>query len=97
MSYGEACRLTFQLSRDPTSAVGAALAGWEFPMSHAALLLADLYDLTHAVNATKKPKPHPLRPFPLDNEKERRGNVGGRSRERIEAILRAARAGTSDL
>lgn len=63
-TYGEAWRLTQQLLRDPSSHVAAAIAGWEHPVSAEWLVLADLYDLTMAVNAKKgtaKAYPRPWR------------------------------------
>lgn len=69
MSWGEAYRLTQQLSSDPASAVGAALAGWEHPASREALAVMNLFDLMHQVAWAQggkkgaKPKPHP-RPWP---------------------------------
>jgi hypothetical protein len=65
MSWGEAYRLTEQLSIDPASAVGAALAGWEHPVSREALAVMNLFDLMHMVawgqggRKGPKPKPHP--------------------------------------
>jgi hypothetical protein len=54
MSYGEAWRLTLQLMADPTSHVAAAVQGWEFPASWEYLALADLIDVTIAVNRDGK-------------------------------------------
>lgn len=94
MELGEAWRLTQQLNRDPTSAIGAALAGWDYPISHEALLLADLFDLEHTVNAKRRPSPHPIRPFKANTDSVRRiGNVLGRTREQVVSILDRARAG----
>lgn len=94
MSFGEAFRLTVQLVRDPSSAVGAAVAGWDYPTTHAALILADLFDLHHTVNTKQRPAPHPLRPFSLTDQSRRRvGNVGGRTTGQVVTILADARAG----
>jgi hypothetical protein len=93
MPLGEAWRLTQQLQLDPTSAIGAAIAGWSYPISFEALVLADLFDLEHTVNTKKRPDPHPIRPFNQETRKRHIGNVAGRSREQVVAILDAARAG----
>lgn len=94
MSLGEAWRLTLQLGQDPSSAVAAALARWDHPLSREALLLADLFDLEHTVNARTRPKPHPMRPFTADDRQKRHlGNTAGRTRPQVLAILQAARAG----
>lgn len=44
MSWTEAWDLTTVLASDPTSQVGAALADLDYPWSHEAEILADLYD-----------------------------------------------------
>lgn len=93
MPLGEAWRITQQLIRDPSSAIGAALAGWDYPISHEALLLADLFDLEHTVNTKKRPDPHPVRPFNQERQKRRMGNAAGRTPAQVVAILNAARAG----
>lgn len=59
MSWGEAWLLVQGLSRDPSSHVAAAIAGWRYPMGREALVLADLFDLTHAAHAQKRAKPYP--------------------------------------
>lgn len=87
-------RLIVILRSDPSSAIAAALEGWDYPITREALLLADLYDLEVAVNTPKgkRPEPHPIRPFKSKSTK-RMGNVGGRSREEVEALLASARSG----
>lgn len=83
------------LRHDPSSAITAALEGWDYPISREALILADLFDLEHMANSDPKksrPKPHPMRPW-KDQRRERHGNIAGRSREQVEAILTAARQG----
>lgn len=93
ITLAEIARLAVILRRDPSSAVAAALEGWDYPISREALAILDLYDLTMAANSDGKkgtPKPHGGRPWPLDNKQERRwGNTGGRSREEVVAILNA--------
>lgn len=59
MSWGEAWRLTRELSVEPDSHVASALAGWQYPSSRAALVLADLFDLHHTIHAKQSPKPYP--------------------------------------
>lgn len=87
----EVARLVVILRADPSSAIAAALEGWEFPISREALAIYDLYDLTVIANSdTKKgkPKPRPGRPFPMNDRQERKwGNTGGRTREEVVAIL----------
>lgn len=80
------------LRADPTSATAAALEGWDHPISREALILMDLFDLEHRVNSTRKPKPHPMRPWKAKTV-QRMGRTGGRSRDQIDAILAAARRG----
>lgn len=69
MTWGEALRLTVELASDPSSRVGAALAGWSRPTSHLELILMDQFDLSHQIawgqagGKGSKPKPYP-RPWP---------------------------------
>lgn len=49
MSWGEAVRLTKVLAADSSSQVGAALSGWDSPVPRDALILMDLFDLTHEI------------------------------------------------
>lgn len=49
MTWGEALRQTEQLATDPASHVGAALSGWDYPLSREALATLDLIDLTHEI------------------------------------------------
>ena len=69
MRWGEAVRLTRQLATDPSSHVGAALAGWEHPVSREALVLMDLFDLQHRSKAKQTPDPY-RRPWPDPNKKQ---------------------------
>lgn len=59
MSWGEATRLVGVLAADPSSALCAALAGWEHPFSREALILADLFDVQYASKAKRRPQPWP--------------------------------------
>ena len=91
VTLSEVARLVVILRADPSSAIAAALEGWDFPISREALAIYDLYDLTVLANSdTKKgkPKPRPGRPFPMTDRQERKwGNTGGRTREEVVAIL----------
>lgn len=59
MSWGEAVRLTERLCADPSSAISAALSGWEYPATLEALALWDLYDLQHMSKSKRKPPKYP--------------------------------------
>lgn len=63
MTWHEACALARALAQDPTSHLGAAIAGWKHPMSREAILTADLYDLQVAVN-TERNKRSQIKPYP---------------------------------
>jgi hypothetical protein len=97
MTWGETLRLVQLLRKDTTSQVAAALEGWDFPIDRAALVAMDTFDLTLMANSDSKkgrPKPHPGRPMPMDARSHRKmGNVGGRTREEVEAILAASARG----
>lgn len=95
MSWGEAWRLTTVLVNDPSSQVGAAIAGWDFPVTREWLLNADVYDLHVQVNTKKgrKPKPYP-RPWP-DKDKTRLGKAT-RPQSEIRAALEARGHGRSE-
>lgn len=94
MTLAEAARLATTICQDPSSATFAAGAGWTHPISREALILMDLFDLdmTVATGGKKgaRPKPHPGRPFASsDKTTKRHGDVGGRSRAEVVAILNA--------
>lgn len=91
IGWGEAIRLVGILRADPSSALAAAMEGWDHPISREALVLMDLFDLDMAVNAgKKKPQPHPGRPWKsTDRTMQRHGNAGGRSRAEVAQILNA--------
>lgn len=65
MTWGEAYRITEQLCGDPSSAVAAAVAGWEHTATREALAVMNLYDLMHQIAWAQggrkgpRPKPHP--------------------------------------
>lgn len=95
LTIAEAARLVTQLLADPSSAVYAAAAGWDYPLSIEALILLDQFDLEHMSawarggGKGRRPKPHPLRPDDKTTEAQRFGDTGGRTREEIVAILNA--------
>ena len=63
VKYGEAYLLVAQLLKDPSSAVFAAANEWDFPLSREGLMLADLFDLMHQANSSKKIRNRYPRPF----------------------------------
>lgn len=90
MGIHEAWLLVNALMVDPTSHLAAAVAGWKYPMSREALIAADQFDLTVAVNTDKKRRgksKHYPRPF-------ERNTTGRRSKapEADQATIRAALA-----
>lgn len=87
MSWGEALRLTQVLAQDVSSAVGAALTGWDYPATREALVLMDLYDAFAQVNF-QKPKPYP-RPWPERSTKRAKPDAS-LTQEEIVAALRKA-------
>lgn len=91
MPWDEAIGHIRTLQADPSSAIFAAVAGWAHPMTREALLLADLFDLEHLVNADPKkgrPKPHSMRPVKHeDRQVQRIGNPGSRTREELVTYL----------
>jgi len=68
MSWAESWRLFKELAIDPSSHIGAALGGYDYPLSREAAILADTFDLVIQINRDpKKPKPKPYpRPWPED-------------------------------
>lgn len=92
MSWGEAIRQTERLSNDPSSQVGAALAGWEYPASYEALAVMNLFDLMHQIAWAQggkkgmRPKPHP-RPWPAQTKSRTKPTV---SQDEVIAALRLA-------
>ncbi|MCA0217918.1 MAG: hypothetical protein LCH43_11260 [Actinobacteria bacterium] len=82
------------LAGDTSSRICASLNGWPRPIDLPTVLLADIFDLTLAVNSKKgsRPKPHPIRPWKVAKA-EKFGNTQGRSREQVLSILQRARDG----
>lgn len=72
MDWGETLRVTLVLAADPSSAVSAAIAGWQRPATYTDLVLMDLFDLQYASKSKKTTKPYPR---PWDKKKEPRPGV----------------------
>lgn len=94
ISWFEAVRLFRVLERDPSTAVGAAMAQFDRPTSREALVLMDLYDLQvmfrWADGGKKGPKPKPYpRPWPERRTKRAKPDAS-LTQEEIVAALRAA-------
>lgn len=80
LTWHEAWALTQELCRDPSSHVGAAVAGMKHPWSYESAILADTFDLLMAANTDEKargqvkPYPRPLETRP-DGERSKRPNA----------------------
>ena len=92
ITLSELGRLMAIVKDDPSSATAAALAGWTHPISREAVILMDLFDLEHAVNSKKRPKPHPGRPWRNQSRKQM-GKAGTRTNAEVVEILAQARDG----
>lgn len=90
MPWSEAHRLTEILLNDPSSQIGAAVAGWQYPLSRGDLTLRDLYDLQHRSKAKRKPKPLPR---PWDAPAKRIGSGTSLAISEYEAIKAAVQIG----
>lgn len=89
VTFTEASRLVTLLASDPSSRVGAALMGLDYPVSREQIVLMDLYDLTVRANSDPKkgrPKPYP-RPW---RSAETKVSKPGVSQEDVLAALRYA-------
>lgn len=89
MEWGEALRQTQILRGDPATMLAAAAEGWDYPLSRGDAYLLDLYDLQYAKTGVKGRKPHPGRPYADQGKSKKVGNVGGRTRADVVAILNA--------
>lgn len=95
MTWGEALRLTQRLAADPSSAVGASVAGWEYPATHEAIALWAAYDHQRGVawsrggGKGRKPEPYP-RPWPSRAGRHRAKPDESLTQDQIIAVLRAA-------
>lgn len=90
MTWGEAVRLVRVLRSDPSSALSAAVEGWDYGMTRESLLLLDLFDLEHAKAGVKNPKPHWMRPGKPQDRTLKRGDRAGRSNTAVLALVRPA-------
>lgn len=86
VSYGEAVMLVSMLLRDPSSWLQAAVNRWKYPVSPEWMVMANLFDLTMAVNSKNKPKPMD-RPWPKKNDGSRIGDTTTLSQDKIREIL----------
>lgn len=86
--WGEAIRLADALAADPSSHVCAALNGWQYPIDRSTLAVADLFDLTVAMNTPKGHTPKRY-PRPWDPPPKRLGDPSQHSQETVIAALRA--------
>lgn len=84
MPWGEAYRLSEILLGDPSSMLGAALAGWQYPLTRGELTLRDLYDLQHRSKSKRKPKPYPR---PWDKKPVKIGGGTGLSIAEFESVM----------
>jgi hypothetical protein len=91
MPWAEAVALAQVIHVDPSSMLSAAALGWDYPLTREALISLDTFDLLHAANTSKRPKPHPMRPKTQTKRSNRYGNTGGRSVDEVKAILAANR------
>lgn len=74
------------LAGDPSSHVATALAGWSHAWPIEAWILADLFDLTHRANSSRRSTKRYPRP---NDEKPKRMGRATRSQRDIRAALRA--------
>jgi hypothetical protein len=86
-SYKEAIYLAAALLNDTNSLFFASYHEWDYPASQEFLALADLFDLTFAINSKKKKQKY-RRPFKIEKEGVTRYGQTTKSKEDIEKILR---------
>ena len=89
MSWGEAIRLAAVLAADPSSQVGAAFAGWDYPASPEWMALHAMSSNFVATKTQRKPSLRVL-PAPWDPKPVRWGTA--LSRDAFDATLAAHRA-----
>lgn len=95
VGWGEAIRLVRILRSDPSSMLAASVEDWEYPLSRTDAILADMWDLSYAKAGSKKRERYP-RPFKQKSGSTQKwGDTAGRSRDEVEAILRAHGHGLS--
>lgn len=91
IALSEMGRLVRILRSDPSSAIAAALEGWDFPISREALIFMDLFDVTVMANSDSKkgkPKPHGGRPYKIERANVQKfGDRAGRTDAEVKEIL----------
>lgn len=92
MTLSEAARMVEIIRADPSSALAAAVEGWDHPVSREAAVLMDLWDLEAIKSGAKRP-PQYTRPWKTPGHRLRHGNAAGVDQETAKARLAAARAG----
>ena len=96
MQWDEAWLLFQALMLDPSSHVAAAVSDMGYPATREFLALADIFDLSVAVNTKQedrhKSKPYP-RPFEVDTGQSKKSEVPQVSQDRIWEELRKRRPG----
>jgi hypothetical protein len=95
VGWDEAVRLVRVMRADPSSAMAAALAGWDYPQTTEATVLKQLYDMTRIASGDKKWDGYP-QPWPTPRETRSRGDAAGRTPEQVKELLRQAHAGLSE-
>lgn len=94
MSWSDAWHLVGILVADSSSHLGAAAAGWSYPVDRLTLVLMDVYDLQHKIahaqagGKGKKPKPYP-RPWPASTKTTTKPSVDLTQDEIVAALRRA--------
>lgn len=93
MRWAQVWVLVGVLLADPASHLGAAVAGWSYPVDRATLVLMDLYDQHHQIaisqgGSKRKAKPYP-RPWP-SKTKSRTKPSADLTQDEIIAALRKA-------
>lgn len=83
----EMARLLQIVRADPSSALAAAVEGWDHPVSREAAILMDLWDLEAAKSGIKQPPTYP-RVWKVTGPSEQYGDAAGRSPEEVKALLR---------
>lgn len=91
MGWAEAWRMAEILVSDPSSMLGAATAGWQYPLTRGELSLRDLYDLQHVSKSKKRPTPYPR---PWDAPPKHMGTAS-LTVEEYQALVAASRHPTS--
>lgn len=82
MEWGEALRQAELLLKDPTSWLTVSVQKWDHPISREALVAMDHFDLVHALNSKRPPKPHSGRPWKAAGSQK----IHGKARPMREAV-----------